>query len=207
MQDLMDNVGLFMRACGQPTSSFIRDPSPAEVDLRIRLIDEEVNIELIPALKKRDIVGIADGAADAIYVILGTALTYGERPDECWWNTSMEHMFQKQSYKTLLSVRWHDRVSTAVNGGLLPLLRGKLQNRRVSVLASTIQVSLAIISSAAMSHGIPMRQVWDEVQRTNVTKIQADGKVLKNEFGKVMKPAGWTKPDIEGILRTYGVIT
>lgn len=45
-------------------------------ELRISLITEETK-ELLEGLEKDDIVEIADGAADAIVVILGTVVSYG----------------------------------------------------------------------------------------------------------------------------------
>ena len=48
---------------------------------------------------------------------------------------------------------------------------------------------------------IPQQEVWDEVARSNLAKISKDGKVHKREDGKVLKPEGWTPPDIKTIIR------
>ena len=48
---------------------------------------------------------------------------------------------------------------------------------------------------------IPQQEVWDEVSRSNLAKISETGKVLKREDGKVLKPEGWTPPDIKSILK------
>lgn len=47
---------------------------------------------------------------------------------------------------------------------------------------------------------IPQQEVWDEVARSNLAKISENGKVLKREDGKVLKPDGWTPPDIKKII-------
>ena len=44
--------------------------------LRVALLEEEVG-EFVAASEKGDLVGIADALADIVYVIYGTALTYG----------------------------------------------------------------------------------------------------------------------------------
>jgi predicted HAD superfamily Cof-like phosphohydrolase len=44
--------------------------------LRVDLLEEEVN-EFVTASEKSDLVGIADALADIVYVVYGTALTYG----------------------------------------------------------------------------------------------------------------------------------
>ena len=59
----------------------MRDVPSADIDcclakLRIALLEEEVS-EFVTASEKSDLVGIADALADIVYVIYGTALTYG----------------------------------------------------------------------------------------------------------------------------------
>jgi len=59
----------------------MRDIPDAEIDcqlakLRVALLEEEVS-EFVTASDKGDLVGIADALADMVYVIYGTALTYG----------------------------------------------------------------------------------------------------------------------------------
>jgi predicted HAD superfamily Cof-like phosphohydrolase len=48
---------------------------------------------------------------------------------------------------------------------------------------------------------IPQQEVWDEVARSNLAKISSNGKVIKRNDGKVLKPEGWTPPDIRSILK------
>ena len=47
---------------------------------------------------------------------------------------------------------------------------------------------------------IPQQEVWDEVARSNLSKISLNGKVLKREDGKVLKPDTYSPPDIKSIL-------
>lgn len=48
---------------------------------------------------------------------------------------------------------------------------------------------------------LPQQEVWNEVARSNLAKISSNGKVLKREDGKVLKPEGWTPPNIAAILK------
>jgi len=50
---------------------------------------------------------------------------------------------------------------------------------------------------------IPQQQVWDEVARSNLDKISDDGTVLRRSDGKILKPHGWTAPDIKTILADH----
>jgi predicted HAD superfamily Cof-like phosphohydrolase len=75
--DVAAAVGEFHRAFNLP----VRETPGAGIDeslakLRVVLLEEEVS-EFVTASAKGDIIGIADALADIIYVVYGTALTYG----------------------------------------------------------------------------------------------------------------------------------
>jgi predicted HAD superfamily Cof-like phosphohydrolase len=49
---------------------------------------------------------------------------------------------------------------------------------------------------------LPQQEIWNEVARSNLAKIdQETGKVLKRNDGKVLKPEGWTPPNIKAIIK------
>lgn len=52
--------------------------------------------------------------------------------------------------------------------------------------------------------GIPGRAVAAEIQRSNMAKLGPDGKPMYREDGKIMKPDGWTPPNIKGVLLAHG---
>lgn len=56
-----------------------------------------------------------------------------------------------------------------------------------------------VVIGLCLSKGIPLDEVWKVSAESNLAKIQ-DGKVIKNSEGKVMKPAGWTPPNIKKVL-------
>lgn len=56
-----------------------------------------------------------------------------------------------------------------------------------------------VLMGLASSVGIPFDQVWDEVKASNMSKV-VDGKLIKREDGKVMKPEGYFRPDINAVL-------
>ncbi len=47
---------------------------------------------------------------------------------------------------------------------------------------------------------LPQQKIWNEVARSNLSKISPNGKVIKREDGKVLKPEGWSPPNIKEIL-------
>jgi len=62
---------------------------------------------------------------------------------------------------------------------------------------------LVVTIGAIHSLGADGEGAWNEVMRTNFAKINpATGRVDKREDGKVLKPEGWTPPELDQFLQT-----
>ena len=60
---------------------------------------------------------------------------------------------------------------------------------------------LVVTIGALHSMGADAEGAWKEVMRTNFAKIDKEtGKVRKREDGKVLKPLGWTPPDLKAFV-------
>jgi predicted HAD superfamily Cof-like phosphohydrolase len=60
---------------------------------------------------------------------------------------------------------------------------------------------LVVTVGAIHSMGADGEGAWKEVMMTNFAKIDREtGKVRKREDGKVLKPVGWTPPDLKPFL-------
>lgn len=71
------------------------------------------------------------------------------------------------------------------------------QGDQVEQLDALIDI-LVVTIGAIHSMGADAEGAWKEVMRTNFAKIDKDtGKVRKREDGKVLKPLGWTAPNLE----------
>ena len=53
-----------------------------------------------------------------------------------------------------------------------------------------------VIEGLEHSLGIPQQSVWDEVSRSNMSKM-VDGKLIKRADGKVLKPDTFVQPNIK----------
>ena len=61
---------------------------------------------------------------------------------------------------------------------------------------------LVVTIGAIHSLGVDAEGAWKEVMRTNFAKIDRDtGKVRKREDGKVLKPQGWTPPELAPFVK------
>jgi len=68
---------------------------------------------------------------------------------------------------------------------------------QLDALTDILVVTIGAIHSA----GFDAEGAWKEVMRTNFAKIdKKTGKVRKREDGKVLKPIGWTPPELNKFL-------
>ena len=76
------------------------------------------------------------------------------------------------------------------------LEQARANNDQVEQLDALIDI-LVVTIGAIHSAGWDAEGAWKEVMKTNFAKIDKDtGKVRKREDGKVLKPLGWTPPDL-----------
>ena len=70
-------------------------------------------------------------------------------------------------------------------------------NDMVEIL-DALEDIMVVTAGAMHSMGADGEGGWKEVMRTNFAKIDKEtGKVRKREDGKVLKPLGWTPPDLK----------
>ena len=118
-----NKVKTFMNTYGQDVKEKAEFPNNKIVQLRIDLIEEELN-ELKEAIKNKDIVEVADALTDILYVTYGAGHSFGVNLDEC----------------------------------------------------------------------------FDEVQRSNMSKLGEDGKPIYNDSGKGMKGPNYFAPNLKKIV-------
>ena len=118
-----NKVKTFMNTYGQEVKDSPKFPDSKIVQLRIDLIQEELN-ELKEAINNNDIVEVADALTDILYVTYGAGHSFGVNLDSC----------------------------------------------------------------------------FDEVQRSNMSKLGEDGKPIYNEHGKVMKGPNYFVPNLKKII-------
>ena len=81
------------------------------------------------------------------------------------------------------------------------LLEATLSDDQVETLDALIDI-LVVTIGAIHSAGFDAEGAWREVMSTNFAKIdQETGKVRKREDGKVLKPIGWTSPNLKPFIK------
>jgi predicted HAD superfamily Cof-like phosphohydrolase len=104
------------------------------------------------------------------------------------------------------SVESHDREQYEM---YLKLITEEYKELQDAIIANDEQeqfdalLDIVVVCIGAMhSMGADPDGGWKEVMRTNFAKIDSEtGKVRKREDGKVLKPIGWTPPDLKPFLK------
>lgn len=124
------------------------------------------------------------------------------------WTEQVEH------FRRLMSLPMSDRpaILPAERVELHRRLIGEEFNELFEALSTGDLVGIAdggidliyVATGMLLDHGVPVREVFAEVQRSNISKAGPDGKPIVREDGKIIKPEGWRPPDIKGILLRHG---
>lgn len=70
-------------------------------------------------------------------------------------------------------------------------------------VADALADILYVVHGAALEFGVPLDDVFDEVHRSNMTKVWSDGTVHRREDGKVMKPPTYSPADVRKVLDRF----
>ncbi len=78
-----------------------------------------------------------------------------------------------------------------------------VQNNDSVEIADALGDMLYILCGTIIEHGLQhkIEAVFDEIQRSNMSKLGHDGKPIYREDGKVMKGPNYFKPDFSEILK------
>lgn len=78
-----------------------------------------------------------------------------------------------------------------------------VQNNDIVEIADALGDMLYILCGTILEHGLQhkIEEVFDEIQRSNMSKLGEDGKPIYREDGKVMKGPNYFKPNFEKILK------
>jgi len=94
------------------------------------------------------------------------------------------------------NLKQYDMYTSLVTEEYQELMKAISDRNLVEQVDALVDI-LVVSMGSLISLGINPQEVWDEVMSTNFAKIDDEtGKVRKREDGKVLKPQGWTPPEI-----------
>jgi predicted HAD superfamily Cof-like phosphohydrolase len=80
-------------------------------------------------------------------------------------------------------------------------LKEAIKNKDIKEVADALTDILYVTYGAGHAFGIDLDQCFDEVQRSNMSKLDENGKPIFNEYGKVLKGPNYFKPNLEKFVK------
>ncbi|MCH2480026.1 MAG: nucleoside triphosphate pyrophosphohydrolase family protein [Flavobacteriales bacterium] len=76
------------------------------------------------------------------------------------------------------------------------------KNNNIVEIADALGDILYILCGTILAHGLQHKivEVFNEIQRSNMSKLDINGKPVIREDGKILKGPNYFKPNIKGIL-------
>jgi predicted HAD superfamily Cof-like phosphohydrolase len=77
------------------------------------------------------------------------------------------------------------------------------QNGDLTLIADALGDKLYILCGTIIAHGLQHKiaDVFNEIHRSNMSKLDNEGKPIYREDGKILKSENYFLPDIDGVLK------
>ena len=79
--------------------------------------------------------------------------------------------------------------------------KAALENKDILEVADALTDILYVTYGAGHAFGIDLDKCFEEVQQSNMSKLDGEGKPIYNESGKVMKGPSYFKPDLNKFVK------
>ena len=79
-------------------------------------------------------------------------------------------------------------------------LKEAIENKNLTEIADALTDILYVTYGAGHAFGINLDECFDEVQKSNMSKLGVDGKPIFNDKGKVMKGPNYFKPNFSKLI-------
>ena len=79
-------------------------------------------------------------------------------------------------------------------------LKTAIKEKNIAEVADALTDILYVTYGAGHAFGIVLNQCFDEVQKSNMSKLGENGKPIYNETGKVMKGPKYFKPNLKKFI-------
>ena len=117
-------------------------------------------------------------------------------------------------FHKVFGLHYHENPSTDVEQRMIELRHRLMQEENDEYLEAAMQRDLTLVADALgdklyilcgtiIAHGLQHKiaEVFNEIHRSNMSKLDAEGKPVYREDGKIMKSENYFLPDIKTILR------
>ena len=206
MHEYQRSVREFHQKFGLTINEVPTIPNDKDVALRVNLIMEETGELFEAAAKTRTragvtdcTVGMADAGADLLYVIYGAGLTYGM---ELTCEEAKIPLFEltKSSFLVDVDLKELPKLTRRGMEACRKFAEASIK-KDLGLIQQALSNLLEFTHAAVCACGIDIDPVFQEVQRSNMSKLWPGGEVRRRpEDGKIMKPPTYSPADIKGVL-------
>ena len=112
----------------------------------------------------------------------------------------MKTFGQEVKSKSSLSSKKINSLRVSLIEEELEELKQAIKEKNLLEVADALTDLLYVTYGAGHAFGINLDKCFDEVQKSNMSKLGKDGKPIYNEHGKVMKGPDYFKPDLSKFL-------
>ena len=115
----------------------------------------------------------------------------------------MKTFGQEVKTKSGLSTEKINKLRVSLINEELEEFKEAIKNNDLKEAADALTDILYVTYGAGHAFGINLDKCFDEVQKSNMSKLGNDGKPIYNEKGKVMKGPKYFKPDLSKFLNNF----
>ena len=113
----------------------------------------------------------------------------------------MKTFGQEVKYKPSLSSEKINNLRISLINEELEELKQAMKNNDLKEAVDALTDILYVTYGAGHAFGVNLDKCFDEVQKSNMSKLGEDGKPIYNEAGKVMKGPSYFKPDLSKFIK------
>ena len=125
----------------------------------------------------------------------------------------IEKFTKVKEFHHVFGLEYHETPKAVVEKRIFELRHRLMQEENDEYLEACEQADLKLIADALgdklyilfgtiIAHGLQYKieEVFDEIHRSNMSKLDEDGKPIYREDGKIMKSKNYFLPDIQAVL-------
>lgn len=127
--------------------------------------------------------------------------------------TLLETINKVKEFHSTFGLEYHEQPNAEVEKRIIELRHRLMQEENDEYLEAAMKNDLPLIADALgdklyilcgtiIAHGLQHKivEVFNEIHRSNMSKLDDNGKPIYREDGKIMKSSNYFLPDIKGVL-------
>jgi predicted HAD superfamily Cof-like phosphohydrolase len=125
----------------------------------------------------------------------------------------IETINKVKEFHSVFGLEYHEEPKSGIDKKIIELRHRLMQEENDEYMEAAMKGDLPLIADALgdklyilcgtiVAHGLQHKiaEVFNEIHRSNMSKLDSDGKPIYREDGKILKSKNYFLPDIKGVL-------